>query len=1155
MNNETIATYCFLPYLRHGISADNSLTTTDEIFRNSVDIPLLLNGVNIKGELEKAIESINKTVQLYGPGDIIGIESRAWIKTEPQDWVTNFEANYLPYIEFYDEDFPWRYSLGQAQENDRLMPWITLVILKEDEFEDGKNIKDKPLPFIKLLKRVQEIFPPADQLWAWAHVHINESLVNKVVSLPEDENIVTEKLDELLKRNPDLAYSRLISPRKLEANCAYHAFLIPSYELGRRAGLNIGFEDIGQSDLSAWADSEQTIFPYYHRWYFRTANIGDFEYLVNLLEPKPVDNRVGVRNMDVQNPSPNINGIIDNELKGILKLGGALKVPDENFNDSEKEVIEKYENWDQKPLYPHQFQKDLARFINLNDDYEEKSASEAINDANNSEEDNDIRVETVDGNDPLITSPLYGQWYALANRLLYKQDGTEIANNANWIHELNLDPRYRVAAGFGTSVVQKNQEAYMEKAWNQFGDIVEANALLRRAQYSLKVSNVYHEKYLKKLAERNKEHFFSLTTPLNKRILVSNKTLYYKLKSSLIPATTSSILMRKIMRPGGKVMKSLQLNYRVRSNNLISRLNSKEILVAQPKQLSEVLVDYESISQNLQTSRVSIGFVTKSLNKYPFIKYTPIATSTLLTATTAIINPTIPLLSLMGGLLVASFIGYQYLEKKRGEISVVNMFSNRFSTKNSISDLPKSPNFKISMTGEKKNLIFGLFESRESKRFKKALIDSNNLIQDSITYNIATDREKLDIELAISQSLESTKPSKTIDRYVHNGAIKLPTGISQQKSGNIFEILAFPDIENPMYKPLTNISPDLFLPNINYIGQNSISLLETNQKFIESYMVGVNHEFSRELYWRDYPTDRRGTCFRQFWDASDSILDEETIISETRNIKERLNTEDENLIKKELEKVRKEKFKDIPKIHLWKKDTDLGKHDFREKGRDNIEELVLVIRGELLKKYPTAIIYAHKAQWDTTNGEIDTSIARVLNPNYADAEGNIVKDIIKTPLYDAKVEPDIYFFGFDLTVDQAIGLKDFSEVPTNEGDRAGWFFVIKERPGEPRFGLDIEKENIQNPKMWNDLSWTHIKREGEVNGFIRIEDNMNFYDLKEEPQPSETEEKVQREEDEQINWDNQMSASDIAYILYQVPAKVAVHGAKMLKNIKKNLTS
>ena len=44
------------------------------------------------------------------------------------------------------------------------------------------------------------------------------------------------------------------------------------------------------------------------------------------------------------------------------------------------------------------------------------------------------------------------------------------------------------------------------------------------------------------------------------------------------------------------------------------------------------------------------------------------------------------------------------------------------------------------------------------------------------------------------------------------------------------------------------------------------------------------------------------------------------------------------------------------------------------------QEAVLVIRGELLKKYPTAIIYAHKARWDTPDGHADPTKERVLEP-------------------------------------------------------------------------------------------------------------------------------------------------------------------------------
>ena len=35
---------------------------------------------------------------------------------------------------------------------------------------------------------------------------------------------------------------------------------------------------------------------------------------------------------------------------------------------------------------------------------------------------------------------------------------TTLPNADNWVHELNLDPRFRVPAGFGTKVVQNEQE-------------------------------------------------------------------------------------------------------------------------------------------------------------------------------------------------------------------------------------------------------------------------------------------------------------------------------------------------------------------------------------------------------------------------------------------------------------------------------------------------------------------------------------------------------------------------------------------------------------------------------------------------------------------------------------------------------------------------
>ncbi len=77
--------------------------------------------------------------------------------------------------------------------------------------------------------------------------------------------------------------------------------------------------------------------------------------------------------------------------------------------------------------------------------------------------------------------------------------------------------------------------------------------------------------------------------------------------------------------------------------------------------------------------------------------------------------------------------------------------------------------------------------------------------------------------------------------------------------------MAYPDFDDPMYEKLRDLSAELFLPNIGLIPPDTITLLKTNPPFIESYMVGLNHEFGRELLWREYPTDERGSYFRQFW--------------------------------------------------------------------------------------------------------------------------------------------------------------------------------------------------------------------------------------------------------------------------------------------------
>ncbi len=98
-----IATYTFLPWLRRGISSQLDRRWRGRRAGLGV-VTLAVTSRRARKELPAV------TVSLIGPGDITAIQSQQIIRTEPRAGVTDFEPNYLAAIDFYDEDFPWRYS-------------------------------------------------------------------------------------------------------------------------------------------------------------------------------------------------------------------------------------------------------------------------------------------------------------------------------------------------------------------------------------------------------------------------------------------------------------------------------------------------------------------------------------------------------------------------------------------------------------------------------------------------------------------------------------------------------------------------------------------------------------------------------------------------------------------------------------------------------------------------------------------------------------------------------------------------------------------------------------------------------------------------------------------------------------------------------------
>ena len=70
----------------------------------------------------------------------------------------------------------------------------------------------------------------------------------------------------------------------------------------------------------------------------------------------------------------------------------------------------------------------------------------------------------------------------------------------NWFDQLNRDPGARSTAGLGSRVLRRNVEDVMARAWQQVGEVDEANAALRRLQVSRSVTASIHQRHLSALS-------------------------------------------------------------------------------------------------------------------------------------------------------------------------------------------------------------------------------------------------------------------------------------------------------------------------------------------------------------------------------------------------------------------------------------------------------------------------------------------------------------------------------------------------------------------------------------------------------------------------------------------------------------------------------
>lgn len=414
----------------------------------------------------KSAMFLEKTVKFIGPGDILRVNPAAIMKVHPQDGSEGFPRQYLPYIEFWEPDFLWRYTPA-AQDNNKLRPWLLLVVLQEKDVRLFSN-PDGTTYFS---------FTGDDAAWSEAFLKVEDQF--RCAHAQGHEEKIPEFCRLLGMRNED----------DLCRDTEYIALLVPAYETGRLRGLGYTEDDIKDTiaQQASWENSfsEQKKrnrgleFPVYYKWYFKTG-LDKFDDIAARLKGTVVKKSgltLDVTDMgegfsyDTVESGSSRTSIVMPAATSTLDAKTEKAFPAKNDPENRTETI----------LYEH-----LEDRLSVNPVF-----AENIADIEGKPE-----IAFPDGDDPWIVPPVYGARHAMSTEL---HDKTR-----PWMDELNMDIHNRAAAGMGRKVVQKHQEELMDRAWKQVEAVQALNMELYKRLLSIQANRSLQRKTVDSFSDSEK---------------------------------------------------------------------------------------------------------------------------------------------------------------------------------------------------------------------------------------------------------------------------------------------------------------------------------------------------------------------------------------------------------------------------------------------------------------------------------------------------------------------------------------------------------------------------------------------------------------------------------------------------------------------------
>ncbi|HKE96626.1 MAG TPA: hypothetical protein VKB34_20115, partial [Povalibacter sp.] len=356
----------------------------------------------------------------------------------------------------------------------------------------------------------------------WAHA--------QAVSSVTADDAGAQALSLELQSTPERNISRLVCPRRLKPRTDYIACVVPATDGGRLRGLG---QPVSMATLGpAWSKQapNDVELPVYFSWTFSTGPVGDIETLARRLRTpsqyggdqafREQLRHIGQRDVYVDGDRLLFEGTVPGQTVfegALIALGFKPAASNDVFADK------------------------LADILN----------SGARNLANGTEAADHV---------PSLSPPIYGEFPAKRHTV----DPSRVATY--WLDGLSLQPRYRLAAGWGTEIVRQNQDEFMRAAWEQLGDILAAErafSLARLARDVLKRIEVRH------LAKLSPDRVLAVMAPVRARIaLASDQSLHGRIESATLPHELFDGAMRRLVNPRRAALKKAR--WRERGLNLPS---------------------------------------------------------------------------------------------------------------------------------------------------------------------------------------------------------------------------------------------------------------------------------------------------------------------------------------------------------------------------------------------------------------------------------------------------------------------------------------------------------------------------------------------------------------------------------------------------------